>query len=124
MSNKKLAAKQNALVKIQNERKKLIQPFLKDDELIEGSYIEVLQKCGRPECHCKDKPTHLVTRLSKWVDGKLKHKVVQIPDRDRVRKLAETYKHHKSSMAKLAKGEKKERETMNAIIKLKNMRYE
>lgn len=124
MSSKKLTAKQNELIKIQNERKRLIEPFLSSDELIEGSYIEVLQKCGRPECHCSKKPTHLVTRLSKWIDGKLKHKVVQISDRDKIRKLAEIYKHHKTCMAKLTKTEKKERTIMSAIIKLKNSHYE
>ena len=72
MSNMKLTAKQNALLQLQAERKKLIEPFLKDDELTEGSYAEVLQKCGRLGCYCEKKPTHLVTRVSKWLEGKLK----------------------------------------------------
>jgi hypothetical protein len=124
MSNKKMAAKQKELAKIQAERRKLIEPFLKNDDLIEGSYIELLQRCGRPECHCRKRPSHLVTRISKWTDGKLKHKVVQISDRNRVRKLVETYKRHKTSMAKLTKTVEMERKIMNEIIKLKNRRYE
>jgi hypothetical protein len=124
MSNKKLTAKQNALLHLQEERKKLIEPFLENDELTEGSYVEVLQKCGRPGCHCEKRPTHLVSRVSKWIDGKLKHKVVRIEDRDHVRKLVEIYKKHKAAMAKLAKGAQKEKEIMIAIIKLKNRPYE
>jgi hypothetical protein len=124
MSNKKLTAKQNALLHLQEERKKLIEPFLKNDELTEGSYVEVLQKCGRPGCHCEKRPTHLVSRVSKWIDGKLKHKVVRIEDRDQVRKLVETYKKHKAATTKLAKGAQKEKEIMTAIIKLKNRPYE
>ena len=124
MSKNKLTAKQNSLLQLQGERKNLIEPFLKDDELTEGSYIEVLQKCGRPGCHCEKKPTHLVARISKWLEGKLKHKVVRIEDRDRVRKLVEIYRNHKAAMAKLKKSAKKERDLMNVIIKLKNRPYE
>ena len=117
MPNKKLTAKQNALLHLQEERKKLIEPFLENDELTEGSYVEVLQKCGRPGCQCEKRPTHLVSRVSKWMDGKLKHKVVRIEDRDQVRKFVETYKKHKAAMTKLAKGAQKEKEIMIAIIK-------
>ena len=124
MSNGKLTAKQNALLHLQEERKKLIEPFLENDELTEGSYVEVLQKCGRPGCHCEKRPTHLVSRVSKWMDGKLKHKVVRIEDRDQVRKFVEIYKKHKAAMTKLAKGAQKEKEIMIAIIKLKNRPYE
>ena len=111
MSIKKLASKQRELRRLRDEMADLIGLFLKNNEFIEGSYIEVLQKCGRPTCHCKDKPTHLVSRLSKWVDGKLTHKVVRIEDRDRVRKLVEIYKQHKTAMAKLTKEEKKEKKS-------------
>ena len=124
MSNKKLVAKQKALLQLQDERKTLIEPFLKNDELTEGSYIEVLQKCGRPGCQCEKRPTHLVSRVSKWVDGKLKHKVVRIEDREQVRRLVEFYKKHKAAMVKLVKGAQKEKKIMIAIIKLKNRPYE
>ena len=109
---------------LQVEREKAIEPFLIDDALTEGSYAEVLQKCGRPGCHCEKKPTHLVTRISKWIEGKLKNKVVRIEDRDRVSKLVEIYKTHKTAMAKLVKDAQMERDLMNAIIKLKNRPYE
>ena len=124
MSNKKLVTKQKALLQLQDERKNLIEPFLENDEFTEGSYMEVLQKCGRPGCHCEKKPTHLVSRISKWTEGKLKHKVVRIEDRDRIRQLVEIYKRHKTAMAKLVKDAKKEKEIMNTIIKLKNRPYE
>lgn len=124
MSNKKLLAKQKELIKLQDGRKKLIDLFLKNDALIEGSYIELLQKCGRPTCVCVKKPTHLVSRISKWTGGKLKHKIVKIKDRSHIRKLAAVYKQHKNAMAKLVKDAKKERELMNVIIKLRNQHYE
>ncbi len=124
MSSKKLIKKQNELINLQAERRKLIDPFLKEHNLIEGSYMEVLQKCGRPTCQCAKKPIHLVSRLSKWVSGKLKHKVVKIEDRQRVAKLVEVYKQHKNSMAELTKNLEKERKIMNSIIKLKNISYD
>jgi hypothetical protein len=124
MSRKKLINKQEELQALQEERKKLIVPFLKENDLIEGSYMEVLQKCGRPTCQCVKKPIHLVSRLSKWVAGKLKHKVVKIEDRQQVSKLVEIYKEHKNSMSELTKNLEKERKIMNSIIKLKNKSYE
>jgi hypothetical protein len=66
----------------------------------------------------------IVSRLSKWVAGKLKHKVVKIEDRQQVSKLVEIYKEHKNSMSELTKNLEKERKIMNSIIKLKNKSYE
>ena len=103
MSGINLKNKQKELRAVQLQRKKIIECFLKRDALIEGSYMEVLQKCGRTTCQCREKPIHLVSRLSKLVKGKLKHKVVKIEDRSRVRGYVENYRKHKISMVTLTK---------------------
>ena len=124
MSNKKLRAKQKELLRIYKKTRKLLNPFLVENEIIEGTYVEVYQRCGRSGCHCEEEPTHLTSRISQWIDGKLKHKVVRIPDRQWVKGLSALYKEHKHSMAQLTKMTIKEKEIMKDIIKLKKKRYE
>ncbi|MCP3926635.1 MAG: hypothetical protein GY714_29085 [Desulfobacterales bacterium] len=115
---------QKELLRIQKNRKKLLEPFFSEDELIEGSYVEIYQKCGRAGCHCEEKPSHLVTRLSRWVDGKLKHKVVRIADRPQIKIWSNNYKKHKNAMAQLNKCNSQEKKIMNIIIELKKKYYE
>lgn len=119
MSRKKILNQQKELLRIQKNRKKLLEPFFSEDELIEGSYVEIYQKCGRVGCHCEKKPTHLVTRLSRWADGKLKHKVVRIADRQQIKKWSDNYRKHKNAMAQLNKYTFQEKKIMNFIIELK-----
>ncbi len=124
MSSKKLKSQQKALLKLYKDRKRLLAPFLSEHKLVEGSYVQVYQKCGRAGCHCENNPTHLVTRLSRWVDGKLKHKVVRIGDRKKIEKLAVHYKQHKEALKQLNRHNDQERKIMEAIIKQKKKRYE
>lgn len=112
------------LLRIQEKRKKLLEPFLSEDELIEGSYIEVYQKCGRAGCHCEKNPSHLVTRLSRWVDGKLKHKVVRIADRTQIKIWSNNYKRHRKALVQLNKYNSQEKKIMKIIIDLKKKHYE
>ena len=93
-------------------------------ELIEGSYRESLMRCGRQGCHCNDKPAHLVTRVSRWEDRKLKNKVVRIEDRVIVEKLVENYREHKQTISKLAKLNEKEGAILKSIVNRKKKRYE
>lgn len=124
MSKEKLSKKKTRIAAIEQERTKLIKVLLEECELIEGSYRESLMRCGRKECHCYEKPGHLVARISRWEEGKLKNKVVRLADREWVKKLADNYKNHKKAMSQLLKLNTKEGELLRSVIKLKKKRYE
>jgi len=109
--------------KLEQERKQLLDLLLSDQQLIEGSYSEILVKCGRAGCHCEKKPIHLVARLGMREDGKIKNKVVRVADRDDVQKLTGQYKEHKQALQDLERVNAMEKEVLKEIIKKKNRGY-
>ena len=108
---------------IENSRKSLLKILFSDLQLVEGSYINVLVKCGRPGCHCKKKPIHPITKLSWWEGTNLKNKIVRVADREWVKMLSDNYKAHKQALSKLVKMNSQEKEIIKEIIKLKVVKY-
>ena len=83
-----------ALEELRSLRKKrsdLVRVFYRDEELIAGSYGELYIRCGTPTCHCHKDGGLFATRLSRWVGGKLKSRIVRVADRDRVKKASDHY---------------------------------
>ena len=113
----------NKLQPLEAQRTRLIQYLLTDCALIQGSYTEILVKCGRPGCHCKLKPAHLVARLGIRNNGIVQNKLVRIEDRQRVSQLVELYKRHKSALQQLAKIHDQQFTLLKKIIGEKNMNY-
>ncbi len=123
-SIKKINKKKEKILEIEKQRKSLIKFLLSDCELVEGSFIDVLVRCGRAGCHCEKKPIHPVTRLSWWENGKLKNKIVRVADRQWVKELSDNYKNHKQALRNLVKLNEKEKEIIKTVIKLKAIKYE
>lgn len=113
----------NKISKLAQKRKELFDLLLSDVPLIEGSYSEILVKCGRAGCHCEKNPIHLVARLGMREDGKIKNKVVRVADRDEVRKLTGRYKEHKQALQDLERVNEMEKEVLKEVIKKKNCGY-
>ena len=123
-SIKKLKKTQEQLRNHQKERQKLLRIFYRDEILIAGSYSEVFIRCGKATCRCHEEGGHYATRLSKWVDGKLKSKIVRIVDRERVKIASDHYKSHKSVLRDLKKLHLEEINLLKRIIETKMTFYE
>ena len=115
--------RKSKISKLEHERAKLIDLLLSDDELIEGSYSEILVKCGRAGCHCEKKPVHLVARLGMREDGKIKNKVVRVADREEVQKLTSRYKEHKRALQELERVNEAEGAVLKEFMRQKNRGY-
>jgi hypothetical protein len=124
ISKKNLKKAQEKLRSIQKERSCLLRTFYRDEILIAGSYSEVYIRCGKPTCRCHQEGGHYATRLSKWVGGKLKSKIVRIADRERVKMASGHYKSHKSLLRDLKKLHLEEIKLLKNIIELKTSIYE
>ena len=118
-----MVKEKNKISKLELNRKELLVLLLSDDELIEGSYSELLVKCGRSGCHCEKKPIHLIARLGIREDGKVKNKVVRVADRDEVKRLTDRYREHKQALRQLEHINQVEREILKKLIKRKNRGY-
>ena len=111
------------LRKTQAERKHLLRTFCRDSELIAGSYAEVLIRCGQPTCHCHKDGGHFATRLSRWVDGKLKSQIVRVDDREWVKSASDLYKEHKVAIKEIRYLQKTELEILKEIVETKIVKY-
>lgn len=114
----------NKFSKLEKQRTELLQLILDDSYLIEGSYCEILVKCGRRGCHCEENPCHPVARLSMRENGKIKNKVVRVADKENVKHLVARYQEHKNALQELARLYEMEREILKSLIKQKNKGYE
>ena len=109
---------------LQKARSELLRMFSRDEELIAGSYSEVFIRCGQPTCRCHQEGGHFATRLSQWVAGKLKTKIVRVADRQRVKKASDYYRSHKSALREMRKLHSQELKLLKRIVELKTTRYE
>ncbi len=109
---------------LRKERTSLLRTFYRDEILIAGYYSEVYMRCGKPTCRCHREGGHYATRLSRWVNGKLKSKIVRIADRKRIKKASDHYKAHKSVLRDLKKLHLEEHKLLKRIIELKTIIYE
>ena len=121
---KKINKMQQTLQTLQEQRHNLWKIFFSPSPLLEGSFGEFLIRCGRPNCHCYNQPCHLVTRLSRWQEHKLKHKVVKVADRQWIKPLSDNYKEHTRALSQLLKINKKEYQLLKNTVALKTVAYE
>jgi len=123
-ANKILEKVREKLRSLQKARSELLRMFSRDEELIAGSYSEVFIRCGQPTCRCHQEGGHFATRLSQWVAGKLKTKIVRVADRQRVKKASDYYRSHKSALREMRKLHSQELKLLKRIVELKTTRYE
>ena len=109
---------------LQKTRSDLVRVFYRDEELIAGSYGELYIRCGTPTCHCHEDGGHFATRLSRWVGGKLKSRIVRVADRAWVKKASDHYKSHKFALREMRKLHSEELRILKQIIELKTAKYE
>ena len=121
---KKLQKIVNKLDQLQTERNQVLSLFSRDETLVAGTYAEILVRCGKPTCYCQEQGGHPATRLSRWVEGKLKTKIVRVADREWVKKASEQYKKHKNALKHLRKLHKKELEMLTRILEIKTIDYD
>lgn len=120
---KNLQKARDELRNLHAERNRLLRIFYRDKKLVAGSYAEVFIRCGKPTCHCHEEGGHFATRLSRWVNGKLKAKIVCVVDRGWVKSASDQYKAHKNALKKLRTLHKDELEILNRIVKMKTIDY-
>lgn len=121
--SKNLQKVREKLRKAQTEQNNLLRIFYRDQELIAGSYAEVFIRCGQPTCRCHQEGGHFATRLSRWIDGKLKSQIIRVDDRQWVKPASDRYKQHKAALKEIRRLQKTELETLKQIIEMKIVKY-
>lgn len=123
MSRKNFEKKQKKYLEVEKKRKELLKILFKKGMLIPGSYTETYIRCGNKNCHCQLQGGHYATRISIWEGKKLKTKIVNVADREWVKKASDLYKENKKALREIIKLQMTEKELLKAVIALKNEKY-
>ncbi len=124
MSTKNLRKFKAEIRRLTRGREQLLKRFFTKEKLIPGSHMETRMRCGTASCHCHKDGGHPTVRISRWVNGKLKSKIVRIDDRDWVAEAARNYKACKQAMSEIAKINAREKELLKMVVELRAQIYE
>ena len=123
MSNENIKRLKQEIRRLTKEREFLLERFFLQGRLILGSYMETHMRCGTAGCHCHEDGGHLTFRISRWVNGKLKSKIVRIDDREWVTEASANYKACKQAMREIAKINAREKKVLKLIVEQKAQVY-
>ncbi len=124
MPNKSVRKFKQEIRRLTKKREQLLESFFSKDRLILGSYMETRMRCGTASCHCHKDGGHPTVRISRWVNGKLKSKIVRVDDREWVAEAAGNYKACKRAMSEITKINAREKGLLKMILELKAQIYE
>lgn len=91
------------LIATEQARAAFLQELLDANVMVEGSFITLGRKCGKPNCHCATGEKHLARYLSRKVKGRTKLIYVPAAFEVDVRLKAERYRRFRQARAELMK---------------------
>jgi hypothetical protein len=71
----------------------LLPSFFARDPLFRGYVAERAVRCGKPSCRCADGPGHPTWTVTYKEGGRTRGRVLPVGDRERLKSLADTYRH-------------------------------
>lgn len=75
-SRQKFSRLRRSLIRLSEEARRLIEPFLSDKHVIKGSVYELKRKCGKPGCRCTRGELHRSMVVSDSEKGKKSLRVI------------------------------------------------
>lgn len=88
---------------VEHSRRELLRVLLEAGAMVEGSYLVVHRRCGKPNCACAEGPGHEKHYLGHSRKGGSKQVYVRQADREAVRPKAEQYRAFRQARADLMK---------------------
>jgi len=76
----------------ESRRAVVVAELAQPDGLIIGSLSEVQRRCGKPSCHCAERPGHPQTILMSVQDGRRRCQLIRQADLAAVRHAVERYR--------------------------------
>jgi hypothetical protein len=87
--------------KIEEARAAHVETLLSADEMIAGSFVVLVRKCGKPTCRCATGDGHEARCLSRSEGGKTRMKYVPARDEVEVAAKSERYRTFRQARAEL-----------------------
>lgn len=109
--------------RLSKEQQAILDEILAPEPLIAGSVSQILRRCGKPNCHCVERPSHPTTHLKTSQDGHARCQLVRKADEAEVIDKVNRYRRAKTLLRKLSTLERRRREALQAAIEARRETY-
>lgn len=103
MDRRRASRARQQLLQTEEARRAHVEVLVGSDALIEGSFVTLGRKCGKPTCRCADGEKHYSKFLSRSENGKTRQVYVPASDEVDVARKAESYRRLRRARAELMK---------------------
>jgi hypothetical protein len=109
---------------VESRRAVVVDELAQTDALIIGSLSAVQRHCGKPSCHCAERPGHPQTILMSIDDGRRRCQVVRQADLAAVRQAVERYRAFRASLRMLSTLDAQILRLLKELMRLRDAGYE
>ena len=103
MDRRRASSIRQQLSQTEDARRSHVEAILGSEALVEGSFVTLGRKCGKPTCRCATGEKHFSKFLSRSVEGRTQLTYVPSGDEVEVARKAERYKRLRQARAELMK---------------------
>lgn len=121
---KQIASQLRALRQIEHRRRVVVQRLLDTSPLVRGTLSRILQRCGKPNCHCAKKPAHPVWRLASSREGRQRCQLVRQDDVEWAQEHVARYKDVRAGLRTLDAIHKEQRAALRGLMEIRAIEYE
>jgi hypothetical protein len=105
-------------------RAAVVDELAQTDGLIIGSLSEVQRRCGKPGCHCAERPGHPQTILMSVHDGRRRCQLIRQADVATVRQAVARYRAFRESLRLLSTLDSRVVALLKELMRLRDEGYE
>ena len=106
-----------------SQREAVVDELIELDPLIIGSLSEMLRRCGKPSCHCAERPGHLQAVLMSAQDGRRRCQMIRKADLPAVRQAVERYREFRAGLRELNTIDSRVLALLKELMKLRDEGY-
>jgi hypothetical protein len=108
----------------ESRRAAVVDALAQTDALIIGSLSEVQRRCGKPSCHCAERPGHPQAILMSVEDGRRRCQLIRQADLAAVRQAVERYRAFREGLRMLSTLDSKVLALLKELRRLRDEGYE
>ena len=112
------------LRRLELRRRAVLDHLLENEPLVRGSLTKVLQRCGKPSCHCAKKPAHLTWRLMTSRNAKQRCQLVRQDDVERIQALVQNSKAFADGLREIENIQREQKDLLRVIREQRDQGYE
>lgn len=110
--------------RLEGRRAAVLEGLLLPGAFLKGSLSLVYRTCGKPNCHCAQRPGHPVWVLATSQDGRPRRQVVRKADIEEVRQQVTEYRQFREALRQLEAIDLEQRQLLKGLLERRHVPYE